>query len=144
GTLFVKSLPYGGKLLLMNDDCICSILCFVTMFKIGRRIIGKGLESGAPTMRLKGQLPDRSASFLKNFQQVHRGPSTTRNQFWSKQHIPLLLQVGRMFSTVPQFADIDVETLQAEVDWRRSDTMTEIDNQCGCRMNLKNDFFYIL
>ncbi|CAJ2665224.1 unnamed protein product [Trifolium pratense] len=38
-----------------------------------------------------------------------------------------------MFSTVPQFADIDVETLQAEVDWRRSDTMTEIDNQCGCR-----------
>ncbi|CAJ2671764.1 unnamed protein product [Trifolium pratense] len=103
------------------------------MFKIGRRIIGKGLESGAPTMRLKGQLPDRSASFLKNFQQVHRGPSTTRNQFWSKQHIPLLLQVGRMFSTVPQFADIDVETLQAEVDWRRSDTMTEIDNQCGCR-----------
>jgi C1A family cysteine protease len=36
----------------------------------------------------------------------------------------------RMFSTV--FEDIDPENLKAEVDFRRSGTMTSIDHQGGC------------
>jgi hypothetical protein len=39
-----------------------------------------------------------------------------------------------MFSTV--FEDIDPENLKAEVDFRRSGTMTSIDHQGGCGMYL--------
>ncbi|GAU24907.1 hypothetical protein TSUD_116320 [Trifolium subterraneum] len=38
-----------------------------------------------------------------------------------------------MFSTVSEeFADIDVETLNVEVDWHSFDTMTDIDYQGQC------------